>query len=106
MLTFGCKLRELRKKTKMTLQEFGEVLGVSVNSVYRWEHDKSYPRKYMLEAMAKYYNVTIEWLLSDNTVASLVSKDEDELLNRLRKIPKDDINKVRGYLDSMVDGKV
>jgi DNA-binding transcriptional regulator YiaG len=32
------KIRKLRKKKKMTLQQFGELLGVIDTSVRRWEH--------------------------------------------------------------------
>ena len=32
------KIRKTRKKLKMTLQQFGELLGVSDTSVRRWEH--------------------------------------------------------------------
>ena len=104
-MSLGKKLRNLRQKARKTLEEFGEALGVSVNTVYRWEHDKSYPRKYMLDAVAKYYSVTVEWLLSENTVARILSIDENEILDTIRRLPEDNRNKVRGYMDSMISNK-
>ena len=105
-MSLGKKLKSLRQKAKMTLEEFGEVLGVSVNTVYRWEHDKSYPRKYMLDAVANYYNVTVEWLLSENTVPRVLSIDENEILDTIRQLPEDNRNKVKGYMDSMIASEV
>jgi DNA-binding transcriptional regulator YiaG len=32
------KIRKARKKLKLTIQQFGELLGVSDTSVRRWEH--------------------------------------------------------------------
>jgi len=101
-LSLGIKLKSLRVKARKTLEEFGNEIGVSINTVYRWEHDKSYPRRYMLDVVAKYYEVTIEWLISDNTVAKVLSLDENELLDMIRQLPEDNRNKVRGYMDSMI----
>jgi len=100
-MSLGEKLRNLRLKTKKTLSEQSKILKVSMNSVYRWEHDLAVPRKPMLRTMADYYGVPLDWLLSESASASLVSEIEQSLLGMFRKLPDNSRYKVLGYVERM-----
>jgi len=100
-VSFGDKLRGLRVKTRKTLREQSRILGVSMNSIYRWENDLSTPRKPVLKRIADYYGVPIDWLLSENSTASLVSDVEQNLLGMFRKLPDTNRYKVLGYVERM-----
>jgi len=100
-VSLGEKLRNLRLKTKKTLHEQSQLLGVSMNSVYRWEHDLAVPRKSMLKTMADYYAVPLDWLLSEGASASLVSDIEQKLLCMFRKLSDNSRYKVLGYVERM-----
>ena len=100
-MTLGEKLRSLRQKGKKTLQEQSAILGVSMNSVYRWEHDLAVPRKTMLKTLADFYSVPLDWLLSENAAASLVSDLEQKLLCMFRKLSENSKFKVLGYVERM-----
>jgi len=100
-MSLGEKLRNLRLKTKKTLSEQSKILKVSMNSVYRWEHDLAMPRKPMLRTMADYYGVPLDWLLSESASASLVSEIEQNLLGMFRKLPDNNRYKVLGYVERM-----
>ena len=100
-MSLGEKLRNLRLKAKKTLQEQSEILGVSMNTVYRWEHNLAVPRKIMLKGLAEHYSVPLEWLLSDSASASLVSDLEQQLLSMFRKLPDNSKYKVLGYVERM-----
>jgi len=100
-MTLGEKLRNLRLKEKKTLQEQSAILGVSMNSVYRWEHDLAVPRKSMLKTMADHYSVPLDWLLSESAAASLVSDIEQKLLCMFRKLSDNSRYKVLGYVERM-----
>jgi transcriptional regulator with XRE-family HTH domain len=100
-MSLGEKLRNLRLKTKKTLSEQSKLLKVSMNSIYRWEHDLTVPRKPMLKLMAEYYGVPLDWLLSDGSSASLVSEIELNLLGMFRKLPDNNRFKVLGYVERM-----
>ena len=101
IMSLGEKLRNLRLKTKKTLHEQSQLLGVSMNSVYRWEHDLAVPRKSMLRTMADYYAVPLDWLLSEGAAASLVSDIEQKLLLMFRKLSDNSRYKVLGYVERM-----
>jgi len=100
-MSLGEKLRSLRLKTRKTLREQSRLLRVSMNSVYRWEHDLSIPRKPMLRIMADYYGVPLDWLLLEGASASLVSEVENNLLGMFRKLPDTNRYKVLGYVERM-----
>ena len=100
-MSLGEKLRSLRLKTKKTLSEQSKILKVSMNSVYRWEHDIAMPRKPMLRMMAEYYGVPLDWLLLEGASASLVNDVEQNLLGMFRKLPDNNRYKVIGYVERM-----
>ena len=100
-MSLGEKLRNLRLKTRKTLSEQSKILKVSMNSVYRWEHDLAIPRKPMLRLMADYYGVPLDWLLSESASASLVSEIELNLLGMFRKLSDNNRHKILGYVERM-----
>lgn len=100
-MSLGEKLKSLRMKTKKTLTEQSRILKVSMNSIYRWEHDLSVPRKPILRKMAEYFGVPLDWLLLDGASASLVSEVEHKLLGMFRKLPDNNRYKVLGYVEHM-----
>jgi len=101
-MSLGEKLKTLRHKTRKTLQEQSELLGVSMNSVYRWEHDLAVPRKSILKTMADFYAVPLEWLMSESASASLVDNIEQRLLCMFRKLSEGNKYKVLGYVERML----
>jgi len=100
-MSLGDKLRSLRIKTRKTLYEQSRIIGVSMNSIYRWEHNLTVPRKPMLKTLAEHYRVPLDWLLSDSSAPSLVSEDEMDLLGMFRKLPDMNKYKVLGYVERM-----
>ena len=99
IMTLGEKLRTLRLKDRKTLFEQSLLFGVSMNSVYRWECDLATPRKATIKAMADYYDVTVDWITSESTSATLVSNVEVRLLNMYRKLSNHSRYKVLGYVE-------
>jgi len=100
-MSLGEKLRNLRLKSRKTLHEQSRLLNVSMNTVYRWEHDLAVPRKPILKVMADLYGVPLDWLLSESAAASLISEVEQNLLSMFRKLPDQSRYKVLGYVERM-----
>lgn len=98
-MTLGEKLKNLRLRTRRTLDEQSKILKVSMNSVYRWEHDLAVPRRPVLKMMADYFGVPLDWLMTDNSTSSLTSDSEQNLLSMFRKLPDTTRYKVLGYVE-------
>ena len=96
---------------RKTLREESEILGVSLNSVYRWEHDLATPRKAMLKKIADKYEVPIEWLIQESgwednvermrVVLPFEYSIEQQMLRLFRKLSENDQYKVLGYIERL-----
>lgn len=63
-MDIGDRIRELRKKKGLNQNELAEAVGVSVDSVRRWEGKKQFPRTDELSNLAFVFCVHIEELLN------------------------------------------
>lgn len=66
---WGDRLRTLRLERGWTQNHLAEMLGVSRNSVNRWEMGDRRPSMKMLEKLSRIFKVTIHSLLHDKLVA-------------------------------------
>ena len=107
-MSVGEKLKRLRLNLKKTLKELSAEFDVSVNSIYRWEHDLASPRKPMLQKIAEYYDVPLMWLLHESQEARDSGTDvadtiecgtEQQLLRVYRKLSANSKYKILGYLE-------
>lgn len=67
--SWGDRLRTLRLERDWTQSQVAEMLGVSRNTVNRWEMGDRRPSMKMLEKLARMLKVTIQGLLHDKLVA-------------------------------------
>lgn len=65
-MKFSYKLQELRKGSGMSQEEFAELLGVSRQSVSKWESGKGYPEIDKLIFISNYFNTSLDLLLKDS----------------------------------------
>ena len=70
-MTFGEKLKEVRKKTGLTQEELAELIGISRAAVAKWETDKGLPDIENLKAIARLLDVSIDYLLDDGSSIDL-----------------------------------
>lgn len=66
--TMGDRIRELRKRRNMTLQELGDVFKISRSSVSGWESGATRPDPDKLPALARTLGTTIEYLISGTLI--------------------------------------
>ena len=62
-MTIGQRIAQKRKEQGLSQEALGEALGVSRQSVYKWESDNALPEIDKLITMSKLFGVTIGWLL-------------------------------------------
>lgn len=65
-MSLGDKLAKLRKDNNYTQEQLAEILGVSRQSVSKWESDVAYPETDKLIALGKLYNCSMDYLLKDD----------------------------------------
>ena len=77
-MTFGEKIKKLRIENKLTQQEFADKFYVTRQAVSRWEQGKSVPSIDVLELIAKEFNVSIDYLVSENDTNDIKNEEVNE----------------------------
>ena len=80
------KLLELRKQKGLTQAELAEILFVSRTAVSKWESGRGYPSIDSLKAIAKFFGITIDELLSGEELLTIAEEDSRNKENRLRDL--------------------
>ena len=73
MMEFNEKLQELRKYKGLTQEDLAEKLYVSRTAVSKWEAGRGYPNIESLKAIAKFFSVTIDELLSTDEMLTIAA---------------------------------
>ncbi|MBQ3596404.1 MAG: helix-turn-helix transcriptional regulator [Clostridia bacterium] len=63
MISFRERFKELRLENNVTQQEMGKLLGVSKMAISHWESGHSEPSIEQLIYIAKYFSVSLDYLL-------------------------------------------
>ena len=65
-MTLGEKLSKLRKEYNYTQEQLADILGVTRQSISKWESDISYPETEKLIKMGKLFECSMDYLLNDD----------------------------------------
>jgi len=65
-MTLGEKLSKLRKEYGYTQEQLADILGVSRQSISKWESDIAYPETEKLIKMGKLFECSMDYLLNGN----------------------------------------
>lgn len=85
-MKFHEKLQELRKKKGQTQEEVAQALYVSRAAISKWESGRGYPNIDSLKAIAEYFSVTVDELLSGDEVLTIAEEDQKQKENRFRDL--------------------
>lgn len=121
------KLRELRKKTGITMKELGIEIGVAESTISQYETGKRQPDYETLLKLGEFFGVSVDYLLTGTETEkapSLTSKDERDIEKQINAVleelesgqsdlafsgePLDDVTRellVRSLRNSMEIGK-
>lgn len=78
-LAIGDKIRKLRRDRNLTQEEVALHLGISFQSVSKWERGDGYPDITLLPALANYFGVTTDELLGVDEIAA---REKYDAVNR------------------------
>ena len=85
-MEFHEKLQALRKEKGLTQEELAAQLFVSRTAISKWESGRGYPNIDSLKALAKFFSVTVDELLSGEDLLSLAREEQQEKENRMRSL--------------------
>ena len=80
-MTFGEKIRSLKKGKKMSQQELASMVGVSYRTIRSWEVEGRYPKQNILyQKLADALQYDVSYLMSEN--ASFITEASEQFGNR------------------------
>ncbi len=85
-MEFNEKLQELRKQKGLTQEELAELLYVSRTAISKWESGRGYPNIDSLKAIAKFFSVSLDDLLSSDAILTIVEEENKEKENHSRSL--------------------
>lgn len=91
-MSFGKRIKELRKSQDITQEKLAEYLCISFQAISKWENDTAFPDIKMLKPLSNFFGVSIDFLLENenNEEDTYVSSILEQLqkLNNQGKVEK------------------
>ncbi len=79
MISVGSVIKKLRTINNISQKEISEKLGISCQTISKWENNKTYPDISMLPEIAAFFHVTIDALFQENI------KDSNDIIMDINK---------------------
>lgn len=76
LLSLGENLLDLRKKSGLSQEDVADKLGVSRQTVSKWETDQTVPELIKAKLLSQLYNVSYDYLISGSNLGSDVTSIE------------------------------
>ncbi len=104
-------LKLLRTKNKISQQQLADIIGVTQQSINKYENHKIEPDIQTLIKLAEYFNTSVDYLVGhtdiDHVIESIVrydlNQDEAVLIDKYRRLSKKQKNVVAILTDSYFD---
>lgn len=118
MSKFSERFKELRSCRKLSQQELADKLGTSKSSVNMYERGEREPSLEMLECIADFFNVDMDYLLGKSQVAnqalSLIEKStpqtkrdvlKQRVIELLEQLTDEELKEAARYLDYLLSSQ-
>ncbi len=80
------KLQQLRKEKGLTQEQLAEKIFVSRTAISKWESGRGYPSLDYLKSISKFFEISIDDLLSGEELIRIAENDSREKADRLRTV--------------------
>lgn len=115
-MTTGQRIAAKRKEQNLSQEGLGEVLGVSRQSIYKWESDTSLPEIDKLVTMSRLFQVSVGWLLgveeepeaqTGDRLSDAQLKIVEEILSRYQQSSQSGLSdEQQAQVDKLVEQKL
>lgn len=73
---FSKNLKSLRKEKKISQEQLGRVLHISQRSVSRYESGEVFPSEIILNSIADFFDVSVDYLLGRTNIKNIYKTNE------------------------------
>lgn len=96
-IKIGNKIKELRKKRRITQEQLAEKIGVSFQAVSKWENDIALPDITLLPVIARFFGVSTDEILSYNSAE--IDEEISHIVNESYKYRETEPEKGRTIIE-------
>lgn len=86
-MSLGNSLFKARKKSGLSQEEVGEKLGVTRQTISKWETDETIPDIFQTKKMSKLYNITLDDLIEYNPdvkeIEEIIEKTDEKVNEKI-----------------------
>ncbi|MBC5628955.1 helix-turn-helix transcriptional regulator [Clostridium sp. NSJ-6] len=75
-MSLGDKLLDLRKKAGLSQEDVADKLGVSRQTVSKWEMDQTIPELIKVKLLSQLYNVSYDYLINESNLSGDITSIE------------------------------
>ena len=76
----GDKIKDLRVKNNITQEELAKEIYVTRNAISKWENNRGFPNLDSLKLLAKYFDISLDYLINDNEIKELTIKNNEMIV--------------------------
>lgn len=114
-MDFKFNLRNLRREQNISAATLAIYLNVSKSAISMWESGKARPSRENLNKLAKYFNVTMDYLIGrEDTAIDDILTDEEiinvengkTILKDMAHLSKEEQDKVKEYIEFLISKKL
>lgn len=84
------RISSLRKELDLSMEKFGNRIGISKSAISGFEKGISNPSKQTLQLICKEFNVNQDWLVNGNGSMFIELSREEEITKYIAELVKDD----------------
>lgn len=96
--TFGERLLQLRTERQLSMEEVGKVIGVGKSAINKYEKHMTEPRMREANALAKFFGVSIDWLIGITDIRDYEDETYLALFRSLSSQSKEDAVRYMQFL--------
>lgn len=85
MVKYGDRLRSLRENLGLSQKELADRLNINRSTYARYETSSTQPDYDILDALANFYDVSVDYLLGRTNIYQTQTKEERDIAKRLKQ---------------------
>jgi Predicted transcriptional regulators len=103
------RIKEERSRKKLTQEELGQIIGITQQAVGRWEKGIASPDREVLEKLADFFDVSVDYLLGRSDIRNypkhqsveiIAAHRADDPMSDLPPEALDELEKLKQYVIS------
>ncbi len=102
---FYKRLKELRQKNNLTQFQLAEILNLSISSITMYENGRRLPDIPTIINIAKYFNVSVDYLIGNSDIPNTNIISESELLNLINKLSQEKLDILKQFIEILTKEK-